>query len=63
MLGKVWKKVLLVVLIVACLFDVVTKLVRKNSLNNELTAAAQYLYEVKNDAANAIEDKTNQVNR
>lgn len=63
MLSKVWKKVLLAVLIIACLFDVVTKLVRKNSLKNELTSAAQYLYEVKGDAANVIAEKTNQINK
>lgn len=42
MLGKIWKKVLLLVLIVACLFNIVTKLIHRNSLKKELEATVQY---------------------
>ena len=38
MLGKSWKKILLLVLIVACLFNIVTKLIQRNSLKEELKA-------------------------
>ncbi|MCI9062936.1 hypothetical protein [Romboutsia sp.] len=45
MLAKVWKKVCLAVLIIACLFNIVLKLVNKVSLNKELVSSAQYMYE------------------
>lgn len=43
MIAKVWKKVCLVILIVACLFNIVNKLVRKLPLNAELQTSATYL--------------------
>jgi len=36
MLGKVWKKVLFFVLIIACVFNVMIKLVKRTSLKNEI---------------------------
>ena len=36
MLGKVWKKILLIVLIIACLFNIVKKWVQRESLKDEL---------------------------
>lgn len=45
MLAKIWKKVCLAILIIACLFNIVSKLVNKVSLNNELVSSAQYMYE------------------
>ena len=42
MAGKVWKQLLLVILIVACLFNIVTKLVKRNSLMKELQATVDY---------------------
>ena len=32
MLGKIWKKVLFFILIIACIFNITTKLVNKSSL-------------------------------
>lgn len=43
MLAKMWKKLLMFILIVACLFNVVTKFVKKSSLKDELTASARYV--------------------
>lgn len=43
MIAKVWKKALLFILIIACLFNIVNKLVRKASLNQELESSAQYI--------------------
>jgi hypothetical protein len=43
MLAKIWKKLLMFILIIACLFNVVTKLVKKSSLNDELNASATYV--------------------
>lgn len=45
MIAKIWKKVLLFILLVACLFNIVNKIVRKNSLEQELQASAQYIQE------------------
>ncbi len=45
MLAKIWKKVCLVILVLACLFNVVSKLVNRISFNKELVSSAQYMYE------------------
>jgi len=45
MLAKIWKKLLMFILIVACLFNVVTKLVNNLSLEAELLSSAQYIQE------------------
>lgn len=44
-MSKIWKKLLLFILIIACLFNLVTKLVKRNSLKTELEGAAQYMEE------------------
>ena len=44
MLAKIWKKVCLAILIIACLFNIVSKLVNRISLNKELVSSAQYMY-------------------
>lgn len=46
MLAKIWKKLLLFILIVACLFNVINKLVHKASLEKELQSSAQYVEEI-----------------
>lgn len=43
MLAKIWKKLLMFILIVACLFNVVTKFVKKSSLKDELLTSARYI--------------------
>lgn len=47
-MAKIWKKLLLVILILACLFNVVSKLVKRYSLKDEVQQSAQYIQE-KND--------------
>ena len=44
MLGKYWKKICIVILIIACLFNIVKKLVQRNSLKEELQATFNYKY-------------------
>ena len=44
MLAKYWRKVCLLILILACLINIMSKLVNKISLNDELKASTQYLY-------------------
>lgn len=48
MIAKIWKKLLLFVLIVACLFNIINKLVSKASLKQELESSAKYMYEQNN---------------
>ncbi len=45
MLAKWWKKILMFILIIACLFNVVTKLVKNLSIEDELLSSAQYIQE------------------
>jgi len=45
MLAKIWKKLLMFILIVACLFNVIIKLVNNLSLEAELLSSAQYIQE------------------
>lgn len=44
MLAKYWKKICMIILIVACVFNVMSKLIRKVSLNQELLSSARYIY-------------------
>lgn len=46
MLSKIWKKVLLIILIIACIFDIMIKLVKKESLKQQLEETIKY---IKND--------------
>lgn len=43
MIAKFWKKIGMLILIIACLFNVVTKLVQKTSLVSELQSSVQYI--------------------
>lgn len=42
MLGKIWKKLLMLVLIIACLWSITTKLVQRQSLKTELESTLNY---------------------
>ncbi len=54
MLAKYWKRIGLIILIIACLFNIMFKLINKTSLKEELETSGQYLLEEK--------QKENQVN-
>lgn len=45
MLAKIWKKVCILILIIACLFNIVTKLVGKVSFNAEALSSAKYIHD------------------
>ena len=45
MIAKIWKKVLFAILIIACLFNIVNKLVHKASLEQEMQSSAEYIQE------------------
>lgn len=44
MLKKYWKKIGMLILIIACVFNVMNKLVHKLSLNKEMIESAQYMF-------------------
>jgi len=54
MLAKIWKKLLFVILIVACLFNVITKLVKNLSIEDELLSSAQYIQDQQDAEKNVI---------
>ena len=60
MLAKYWKKILMLILIIACIFNIMTKLVKRLSLNDELKASAQYIYDEYKDEQN---EKKKDVNK
>ena len=45
MISKHWKKIGLVILIIACVFNIMSKLVNKLSLDSEMLSSAKYMYE------------------
>lgn len=45
MLAKYWKKIGMLIIIIACLFNIVSKLVSKVPYENQLTESAQYAAE------------------
>ena len=45
MLAKYWKKIGLILIIIACIFNVMIKLINKLSLDDEMISSAQYMYE------------------
>lgn len=58
MLAKYWKKIGMVILIVACVFNIMNKLVHKLSLNSEMLSSAQYMYDQQQNETNN-ENNTN----
>ena len=48
MLARYWKKIGLFILIVACIFNVMLKIVHKTSLKTELEATATYVNQEEN---------------
>lgn len=48
MLKKYWKKIGMLILIIACVFNVMSKLVHKLSLNKEMIESAQYIFSEQN---------------
>lgn len=49
MLAKTWKKILLFILIIACLFNIINKLVHKASMKQEVEASASYIEQQKKE--------------
>ena len=45
MIANNWIKIGMLILIIACVFNVMGKLINKLSLNKEMLSSAQYVYE------------------
>lgn len=45
MLAKYWKKIGIFILIVACIFNIMMKLVKKVSINTEIDESVKYMQE------------------
>ena len=58
MLAKIWKKVCVFILIVACIFNIMLKLVKKLSFKEELEQAATYIYEEYQEKENKTKNNT-----
>ena len=48
MIAKYWKKVGLIILIICCLYNIISKLVKRTSLNQELQRTAEYVLNEEN---------------
>ena len=52
MLKRNWKRIGMIILIVACIFNVTGKLINKLSLNKEMLYSAEYMYEEEQNEQN-----------
>ncbi len=59
MLAKYWKKIGMLILIFACVFNVMSKLVHKLSLNKEMLYSAIYMQEQKETTQEEQKNTTN----
>ena len=57
MLAKYWKKIGMLILIIACIFNVMGKLISKLSLDKEMLSSAQYVYDQNQEQDNKQEQK------
>lgn len=60
MASKVWKKLLFIILVIACLFNITLKLVQRNSFKAELQSSAQYVQDLKQEQNQVQENETAQ---
>ena len=58
MLSKIWKKLGLIILIIACLWNIVFKLVNKISFDGAIKDAKKYFVQEKNETN---KNKTNKI--
>ena len=52
MLKRYWKRIGMIILIVACIFNVMGKLIHKLSINKEMLYSAQYMKEEQQNEEN-----------
>ena len=49
MIAKYWKKIGLILLIIACLFNIVSKLVKRTPIKEQLIETAEYVLNQENN--------------
>ena len=59
MLAKYWKKIGMLILIIACVFNIMNKLVHKLSLNKEMIYSATYMQETQEEQSSQEQFKIN----
>ena len=52
MIARIWQKLGLIILIIAWLFNIVSKIVNKMSFDDELAASAGYIQSIEEDNKN-----------
>lgn len=52
MIAKYWKKIGLIILIIACIFNIMNKIVHGTSLGDELKSSAAYMLSQEKDNTN-----------
>lgn len=55
-MAKIWKKLLMAILLIACLFNIVNKIVKKYSLRQEVESSIQYMQQT-NENSNIEQNK------
>ena len=60
MIAKLWKKIGLLILIIACIYNVMNKIVKKVSFDNEMESTATYYNENIKDK-NSVENKQTEI--
>lgn len=60
MIAKLWKKIGLLILIIACIYNVMNKIVKKVSFDNEMESTATYYNENIKDK-NSVENKRTEI--
>lgn len=62
MLAKYWKRIGMLILIIACVFNIMSKLVHKLSLNKEMLYSAMYMQEQQDNNSEEQKNETNKTN-
>ncbi len=63
MLAKYWKRIGLIILIVACVFNVLIKLINKLSFEKEMVSSAQYVYDQEHKNENTENKNTEETGK
>ena len=56
MLGKWWKKIALIILIIACVINISIKIVNRPSFKAEMQSSAEYFQDLKSDVDNKLNE-------
>ena len=56
MLGKWWKKIALIILVVACIINISNKIVNRPSFSKEMQSSAEFFQDLKSDADNKLNE-------